>query len=301
MSRFVPLATRRTRRYPRFPLESEKGKPHDSPVRVWLSRSAYRDLLAWPLAAGVEVAGALFGYERPGLFEVRAVARADKFRRPYSVSLDSSKVGYLAARHLRSGLTLLGTVHSHPHSRGLADPSRADLKSWASYARASTSGRTVGMIATGNEWGGFNSPELTACVLEWDAGRAQLVAAVTAEHERAWVGAESPPVLLVARESVSYPLHAPFKVDRGERAWSDSPTAKIYAGAFEAIPDDNDPNLPWNHRYVTSEGPPSRLPGGWVRRTKPLPVGETVWWEREVRPGNVETYYGDCEPVELVA
>jgi proteasome lid subunit RPN8/RPN11 len=30
------------------------------------------------------------------------------------VSLDGSKIDYLAARHRREGLDLVGTVHSHP-------------------------------------------------------------------------------------------------------------------------------------------------------------------------------------------
>jgi hypothetical protein len=69
----------------------------------------------------------------------------------------------------------------------------------------------------------------------------------------------------------------------------------------ESNPDDaDDPYAPWNHRYGP-EGKPSRLPGGWRRRTRKLRVGESSWWEREVRPGLVQTYYGDVLPMEVTA
>lgn len=50
---------------------------------------------------------------------------------------------------------------------------------------------------------------------------------------------------------------------------------------------------------VGSREPSMTLPGGWVRKSRRLEVGEEVWWERSPRPGLVQTSY--VMPEELAA
>lgn len=203
----------------------EETKPYLSPLRLWFSQRAQQQLLAWPLRDGVECAGALFGRERHGLFTVERVELADKFRELCSVRLDASKIDYLAARLERSGMKPLGSIHSHP-SRGPANPSRADLRSWASWLRSSDEDRYVGALISQNQLGGFDRPKVTAFILKRAAsGETQLAATVAAEFQTPGQFDSGPPRLLIARESRHFQLNPGGSFTRGDTLWSDDPRA----------------------------------------------------------------------------
>jgi proteasome lid subunit RPN8/RPN11 len=207
-------------------LPTDEPKAHyESPLRVWFSQDAQRQLRAWPLREGVERAGALFGRERHGLFVVERVELADKFREMRSVSLDTTRIDYVAARLARSGLRPLGSIHSHP-SRGAAKPSRADLRSWTSWLRSSDEPSYIGAIISPNQLMGFDRPDVTAFILQRSRdGKTELAATVEAEFQIPGVFDSGPPRLLVARESRHFQLNESASFTRGDRIWSDDPRA----------------------------------------------------------------------------
>ena len=266
--------------YWRLPLASETADPRQFPVRVWFSPTAHRQLLSAPLAADVECAGALYGREHPGIFEVERVELADEFRQQNCVSIDSSKVDFLTARAARSGLDLLGDWHTHPHRRGLANPSPADLRSWASWLRASARSRFVGAIVTHDQLLGMERPDVTAFVLEsGDNGAARLAATVPAELASTYeLEAVEPPRQLRALESCDF-ADERLSFAEGDTVWSDDVRARACPDAFIDA---------------------RRNVGGWARKSRPLRVGEVVWWERPTATG-LETYYGDLPPEEAAA
>ena len=104
--------------------------------RVLVARAAYDALVRHPeLGLGREVAGGLYGHVNRAELVVEALSSAYLSSRTYRAELDEQALlhGLDAAVARRCGWELVG--HWHTHSRpGPADPSRADVDNWRSWA-----------------------------------------------------------------------------------------------------------------------------------------------------------------------
>jgi hypothetical protein len=164
---------------------------------------------------------------------------------------------------------------------------------------ASGKGRHLGCIITQKHFGDFKNPDVTAFVVERDdAGSTDLAATVMAELAPTWDFTATPPQRLVAVQGRSGPSldGGEFRFEPGHLVWSDHPDALDFPSAFVPVTTPKADGLrdlglweqferaDWSTR-------PGRLPGGWIRHVRRLPIGEHVWFTRELRPGLVETSY----------
>ena len=301
----------------------KQASPHDSSyTRVRLTQAAHAQLLRGirePAAAGIETAGLLLGEFERGLFKVRYAPVADKpdRRRAHSADLDLARCDELARSH-KGAAEALGTWHIHPNERGVPWPSRADLMTWLSWLDHLGVDRHLGVIVNRDLLGGWSPPQATAFILTRSGGKTN-VDTVSVELPPLHALNDDEPELMVAVKERSWShAGAESSFARGYTCWSDHPDAVDFPSAFlpvrsltaeqrreldvaeqerparaaERNRDDDDPYAPWNYRYKGAV--PSKLPGGWVRRIRPLKIGQEVYWEKRTADGSVTTYYGDC-------
>jgi proteasome lid subunit RPN8/RPN11 len=280
--------------------DGEQASVHDRYTRVRFGVAAHADLrrgIREPIAAGVETGGLLLGRFDHGLYRVRHVRVADKpwLRRSYSAELDLARCDEIA-RSFEGTADVLGTWHIHPSDRGVPYPSPADLRSWRSWLDHLTVDRHLGVIVNQDLPGGWSHPSATAFVLTRSGGKTD-VETVSVELPALHLLRDEEPVLMVAVADRSFPSldGSESSFARGYRAWSDHPDVLDFPSAFVPAASEHDGDGPWNFRVAAGAKPPTRLPGGWVRKTRPLRLGEEVWWERPTPTGGMSVYYGDVD------
>jgi integrative and conjugative element protein (TIGR02256 family) len=146
------------------------------PASVTMTDRAFAQLEALHLSDAVESAGALFGTRCGDAIRIEEIVRAqtDDYG-PSHATFDSQLIDQLSRWKGRGrGSVLLGTWHTHP--RGLTTPSKADIRSWRSWQKASGE-PFVGMLVTASreQWrvgagGDWKSPVVHARVVD-DQGK----------------------------------------------------------------------------------------------------------------------------------
>jgi hypothetical protein len=286
----------------RLPDERDEASVHDSYLRVRFGKSVHADLLRSirpSVDAGVECAGLLLGRFEHGLFKVRHAPIADnpRQRRAQSAALDLRRCDRIANEYAGTA-DVLGHWHLHPNERGVPHASPADLASWRSWLDYLGGDFHLGVIFSRDLIGDWERPAATAFVLTRSRSGRRDVDVVPVELPEPYlIGEDEEPRLMVAVADRTFPSLNGTEESflRGYRAWSDHPDVIDFPSAFAPAASEQDgDDGPWNFRVVAGAKPPTRLPGGWVRKTRPLSVGEEVWWERPT-PGGVSVYYGDVD------
>jgi hypothetical protein len=284
-----------------LPFKCDEASVHDSYMRVRLSQAAHVELLRairQPVEAGVECACLLLGTFEHGLFGVRHSPIADKpqRRRPQRAELDLARCDELERKY-QGTADVLGNLHIHVHERGVPYPSPADLRSWRSWLDHFAVDRHLGVIVHRGLVGGWDRPRATGFVMTRSKSGRLDMETVPVELPATYLlreAAEPQQLIAVADRTAPALDGGESTFFRGYTCWSDHPDAVDFPSAFVPATSLDAPS-----RAVKRTLGTKLLPGGWVRYSRRLPVGEDIWWERNHGDGRVETSY--VVPDEIVA
>jgi hypothetical protein len=159
--------------------------------------------------------------------------------------------------------------------------------------------------------GGWDRPRATGFVMTRSkSGRLDMETVPVELPAPYLLRGDDEPRRLVAVVDRTFPAldgHSESTFFRGYSCWSDHPDARDFPSAFRPLASldarQRHQLAPWLYpkpsKPVTRKPGTKLLPGNWVRYSRPLPIGEEIWWERDHGDGHVETSY--VVPDEVVA